>query len=674
MSEVSLSVLAEASEEEVELRQQKGNAFTRYCHRFWRRDRLRRLLPPLAWIPKYNAKCFFGDIIAGLSVGLTLVPQSLANAKIAHLPLQYGLYSAFMGPFIYSILGTSKDAAVGPTAIVSLIVAGYSRDPMRSPGYAALIAFCSGVILIAMFLLNLGFVVQFIPLPVISAFTSAGAILIINAQIRSWLGLTGVRPDFFDSVYDTFSKLPETRKWDATLGVVCMAFLVAIKQLKERLVDPRERAAPSSRLRRVLLRVAGVACTARNAAVVLLSAAVAATLGAGDGGAGDGSGGAFIQTHSVPHGLPAFRPPTLPVAMSVGNQTVYQEPVAVFKEVGVGLLVVSFVCALEQIAVTKTLARKNGYRVDTTQELLAIGASNVLGSLFGSFPVTGSMSRSAIASSSGMATPAGGIVSGAVSLLALAFLTPYFVYIPQAALAAVVIVAAADVIDVMILRSLWISRRFELIPYVVTFVLCLPWGIEYGIMAGTALNIVMALYPMSRPALSVRQTRSPGANGLQEPDDLALAAGSKAPITLIQLNPGLLFPGSEYIYDKVMKYGPLQTPPCSVLLDCVHCSDLDFTAIQALRALSHQFKSRSQRLVMVNLKVCLRDTLIKANLENVDIAKDISDGKNLLRNAAAGASEMVIQDLKFPSASENVNAGYSNAAFEEGASSFRSLR
>ncbi|XP_051491117.1 sodium-independent sulfate anion transporter isoform X8 [Apus apus] len=191
-----------------------------------------RWLPALRWLPRYSLAWLQLDLMAGLTVGLTVVPQALAYAEVAGLPLQYGLYSSFTGCFVYCFLGTAKDVTLGPTAIMSLLVSSYA---FHEPVYAVLLAFLSGCIQLAMGLLHLGFLLDFISCPVIKGFTSAASITISFNQVKNILGLQGIPRQFFLQVYETLRRIGETRAGDAVLGLACLAALAGLQAMKSRL-------------------------------------------------------------------------------------------------------------------------------------------------------------------------------------------------------------------------------------------------------------------------------------------------------------------------------------------------------------------------------------------------------------------------------------------------------
>ncbi|XP_057357761.1 sodium-independent sulfate anion transporter isoform X2 [Manis pentadactyla] len=401
---------------------------------------LQRRLPILAWLPDYSLQWLKMDFIAGLSVGLTVIPQALAYAEVAGLPPQYGLYSAFMGCFVYFFLGTSRDVTLGPTAIMSLLVSFYT---FHAPAYAVLLAFLSGCIQLAMGFLHLGFLLDFISCPVIKGFTSAATITIGFGQIKNLLGLQNIPRQFFLQVYHTFRNIGETRAGDATLGLVCMVLLLVLKLMHDHVPPVHPEMPPGVRLSHGLV---WTATTARNALVVSFAALVAYSF--------EVTGyQPFVLTGEIVKGLPPVQTPPFSVTTANGTAS-FTEMV---KGMGAGLAVVPLMGLLESIAVAKSFASQNNYRIDTNQELLAIGLTNMLGSLVSSYPVTGSFGRTAVNAQSGVCTPAGGLVTG-----------------------------------------------LDVLPLCVTFLLCF-WEMQYGILAGALVSTLILLHSVARPRMQVSE-------------------------------------------------------------------------------------------------------------------------------------------------------------------------
>lgn len=256
---------------------------------------VRTYFPITTWLPNYTCDSLIRDIIAGLTVGLMLVPQGLAYATIAGLPLQYGLYSAYMGCFVYCVFGGSKDVTLGPTAIMSLMVSRHARG---EPSYAIALTFYCGIVQLFMGLLRLGFLVRFISLPVISGFVSAAAITIGCGQLKSLFGLKNIPRDFIPNLYQTFKHIGETNPWDLTLGSCCMVILIILMKLNRIKWHEDE---DVTKLQRVCRKFLWIISTARNALVVLLAAAVAKAV---ESVANDDK---FSLTAKVNPGIPDFK-------------------------------------------------------------------------------------------------------------------------------------------------------------------------------------------------------------------------------------------------------------------------------------------------------------------------------------------------------------------------------
>ncbi|XP_032055537.1 sodium-independent sulfate anion transporter isoform X3 [Aythya fuligula] len=454
---------------------------------------LRRRLPVLGWLPRYSPGWLQLDLIAGVTVGLTVVPQALAYAEVAGLPPQYGLYSSFVGCFVYCFLGTAKDVTLGPTAIMSLLVSSYA---FHDPVYAVLLTFLSGCIQLAMGLLHLGFLLDFISCPVIKGFTSAASITISFNQVKNILGLHGIPRQFFLQVYETLRRIGETRPGDAILGLVCLAALAGLREMKSRL------------------------------------------------------------------------PPAS-----------HTEPLATRAS-----YLIVWTCAT---------ASQNDYRIDPNQELLAIGFANVLGSFFSSYPITGSFGRTAVNAQTGVCTPAGGLVTGALVLLSLAYLTSLFYYIPKAALAAVIISAVVPMFDAGIFRTLWRVKRLDLVPLCVTFLFCF-WEVQYGIVAGVLVSGILLLYSIARPPLKV------------------LGQGT----LLVQPGSSLHFPAIEHLRDVICSRALSAAPsPCSIILDCHHISSIDYTVVVGLAELLQELRKHGISLAFCSLQDQVLRALLAADLE-----------------------------------------------------------
>ncbi|XP_043924013.1 sodium-independent sulfate anion transporter [Protopterus annectens] len=540
-------------------------------------ETLKKCLPILQWLPEYSFQWLQLDFIAGLTVGLTVVPQSLAYADVAGLPVQYGLYSSFMGCFVYCLLGTSKDVTLGPTAIMSLLVYYYA---FQDPVYAVLLTFLSGCIQLAMGILQLGFLVDFISYPVIKGFTSAAALTIGFGQVKNILGLHGIPQEFFQQIYYTFKYISETSVGDVTLGLVCILLLLLLSMMKK---HPPKSQQEVPLFIRLCNTVVAFSATARNALIVVSAGLVAYSF--------EITGfQPFDLTGRTAEGLPSFQLPKF--SEIVSNTTVtFSDIVA---EIGPGLAVIPLMGLLESIAIAKAFGSKNDYRIDPNQELLAIGLTNFLGSFVSSYPVTGSFGRTAVNSQTGVCTPAGGLVTGIIVLLSLAFLTPLFFYIPKAALAAVIICAVAPMFDLKIALTLWKVKKVDLLPFFATFFLCL-WEIQYGILVGIGVSGIILLYNVARPKAKV---------SVFEHGTL-----------VVHLQSGLNFPAVEHVSHLIYENALGVSSPRNVVLDCTHVCYIDYTVLNGLRDLLFKFHRKGVSLVFSNVQREILKVLLTAQLD-----------------------------------------------------------
>ncbi|XP_008827069.1 sodium-independent sulfate anion transporter isoform X1 [Nannospalax galili] len=552
---------------------------------------LQQRLPILAWLPNYSIQWLKMDFIAGLSVGLTVIPQALAYAEVAGLPPQYGLYSAFMGCFVYLFLGTSRDVTLGPTAIMSLLVSFYT---FHEPAYAVLLAFLSGCIQLAMGFLHLGFLLDFISCPVINGFTSAASITIGFGQIKNLLGLQNIPRQFFLQVYHTFLHVGETRMGDAVLGLVCMMLLFLLKLMRDHMSPVHPDMPLSVRFSQGLV---WTAATARNALVVSFAALVAYSF--------EVMGyQPFVLTGETAKGLPSVRAP--PFSVTTNNRTIsFTEMV---QDMGTGLAVVPLIGLLESIAVAKSFASKNNYHVNANQELLAIGLTNVLGSLVSAYPVTGSFGRTAVNAQSGVCTPGGGLVTGVLVLLSLCYLTSLFSYIPKAALAAVIIMAVAPLFDAKIFRTLWRVKRLDLLPLCMTFLLCF-WEVQYGILAGTLVSLFILLHSVARPKIQV----------------------SEGPVLVLQPASGLHFPAIDALREAILSRALEASPQRCTVLECTHISSIDYTVVLGLGDLLEDLHKQGIMLAFAGLQVPVLRTLLAADLKGFQHFTTLEEAENHLQ-------------------------------------------
>ncbi|QDS67690.1 hypothetical protein FKW77_005342 [Venturia effusa] len=437
---------------------------------------LSSLFPFSRWIFSYNLRWLLGDMIAGITVGLVVIPQGMAYAKLAGLPVQFGLYTSFMGALVYWIFGTSKDINIGPVAVLSMMTGEIVTDaqevlPREYERYviASALAVLSGLLVTLVGLLRLGWLVNFIALPAVSAFITGSGITISLGQIPTMLGMRGAPSG--DAAYlmfiHIFTHLHEVRL-DAVVGISALASLYAIKWSGER---ASKKWPARSKLFFFL------SCL-RTVFILLLFTLMS-----------------FLVNHQhrqkprfsligfVPSG---FRDAALP-----------KMDVTLIKTLMPSLPAILVVLLIEHISIAKSFGRINNYTIDPSQEILAIGVSNALGPFLGAFPATGSFTRTAIKSKAGVKTPFAGVIAAGLVLLAIYALTPVFFYVPTSSLAAIIVHAVGDLITPpSTLIMYWKISPIDLIIFLVGLTVIIFSSIEDGVFAMIALSAALLLFRM----------------------------------------------------------------------------------------------------------------------------------------------------------------------------------
>jgi sodium-independent sulfate anion transporter 11 len=338
--------------------------------------------------------------------------------------------------------------------------------------------------------------------------------------------------------------------WDIVIGVSCVILVMALRYLKTHVQSWNDSDRHKSRRQIVARKFLWFIATGRNALVVVVAALIGGVL------VSQNLGDKIKLVKNVKEGLPPIINPMATSNYSFKDAMSYLDA---------SLAVVPLIGFLEAISIAQAFARENSYRVDASQELIALGVSNVLGSFVKAYPATGSFSRTAVNSQSGVRTPAGGIITGGVVLLALAFLTPLFYYIPQAALAAIIITAVLHMVNVRILLQIWKINCLELIPWLVCFAGTLFLGIKYGVLIATGFHLIFPLYKLVFPSTSYTKRGNVG---------------------ILVLNSLITYPGFDRVKTILHEWeDKSRTEGCLVsvfVLDCGQMLEIDFTVIQVI--------------------------------------------------------------------------------------------
>jgi SulP family sulfate permease len=420
---------------------------------------IKQLLPILSWLPNYAKKDFIADMPAGITVGIMLVPQGMAYALIAGLPMEYGLYASLVPQIIYAITGTSRQLSVGPVAMDSLLVAAGlgAISAIGSDRYIELaigLALLMGAIQLLLGILRAGFLVNFLSRPIISGFTSAAALIIGANQISNLFGVDIPRNNQIHKfIYSASEVFTEIHLSTVLIGLVAIVMLVVISKYREIIKIP--------------------------AALIVVVAGILFVWGTGLANEG-------VQVVGVvPSGLPSFSVP------SIGVSDIQQ-----LLPIAITLALIAF---MEAYSIAKAIEEKHDYKIDANQELRALGLSNIFGALFQSYPTTGGFSRSAVNDKAGAVTPMSSLIAAALIALTLLFLTPVFYYLPKAVLAAIVMVAVAGLVDVKLPVMLWKSHKVEAVLLLATFLVTATIGMTQGIATGVSLSLIVLVYRQMRP-------------------------------------------------------------------------------------------------------------------------------------------------------------------------------
>ncbi|KAL7929025.1 sulfate transporter family domain-containing protein [Trichoderma chlorosporum] len=431
---------------------------------------VKSLFPFISWLPYYNLQWFAGDVVAGITIGAVLVPQGMAYALLANLPPQFGLYSSFMGPITYWIFGTSKDISIGPVAVLSTVVGTVVADvggDLPPNIIATAFAVITGGIVLGIGLLRLGWVVDLISITSLSAFMTGSAITIGASQLPSLFGITGFsnRDPAYMVIINTLKHLPET-KLDAAIGLTALFFLYLIRYSLTRAAERW----PAHK------RIIFFLNTMRTVFVILLYTMISWLINK------DRRLHPAVRVlGTVPKGFKHNGVPEIPPGLVSSFAS----------HLPAGIIVM----LVEHIAISKSFGRVNNYTIDPSQEMVAIGMTNLLGSFLGAYPSTGSFSRTAIKSKAGVRTPAAGLVTGLVVLLATYLLTAVFFYIPNAVLAAVIIHAVGDLITPPnTLYQFWRVSPIEVFIFFIGVFISVFAQIEDGLYATVCISAAVLIY------------------------------------------------------------------------------------------------------------------------------------------------------------------------------------
>ena len=539
---------------------------------------IKKIIPILEWLPNYEKSFLKGDLIAGITVGIILIPQGIAYALIAGLPPIYGLYCALVPQVIYAIFGSARQVAIGPVAMDSLIVAtGVSTLALAgSESYieiAILLAFMVGTIQFVLGIFSLGFIVNFLSRPVITGFTSAVALIIGINQFRNLLGVDFVQSDQIHELLEdiwmkfSFYNLPTT-----IIGMIAVAIIFVFRKIDKRI--------PSA-LIVVVLGIVIMRFFGKNLTDV-----------------------SIVQ--NIPSGLPSFGIPTIEL-----------EQIRELFPIALTLVMVGY---LETISIGKSQETKQDvYKVRPNQELIALGLSNIFGSFFKAYPTASSFSRSAINQESGAKTGMAAFISVVMVIITLLFLTPLFYYLPKAILAAIIIVAVFALVNIKEAVFLWRANNLDFWLLISTFIATLFFGIEYGITVGVGLSLIVLIFRTSRPYV-VELGKVPDANFYRNKERFEEVIIDDD-ILVFRFDAQLFYANSSYFREKMDEMADKKGKALKlIVLDSESINRTDSTGVEMLKERIKFYQKKGVLFYFAGAKGPLRDALFKGGLlEIIDV-------------------------------------------------------
>jgi len=536
---------------------------------------LKKIIPIFEWLPNYNKSLFKDDLVAGIIVGIVLIPQGIAYALIAGLPPIYGLYCALVPQVMYAIFGTSRQVAVGPVAMDSLIVAtGVSTLALAgSDSYisiAILLALLVGLIQFFMGVFRLGFIVNFLSKPVITGFTSAIAIII---GLNQFGNLFGVQFDQSDQVQylvkDIWFQLGNYNYHTTIIGCISVVLILFFRSINKKIP---------------------------NALIVVILGILSIKFY-----------GKYLEDVSIirdiPSGLPSFGIPNFDI-----------DQIRELLPIAVTLVMVGY---LEIISIGKSLeAKQEAYRIRPNQELIALGLSNLVGSLFQAYPVSSSFSRSAVNQESGAKTGMAALISVVMVLLTVLFLTPLFYYLPKTVLAAIIIVAVFGLINVKEALYLWKVNQLDFWLMLATFIGTLLLGIEFGIIVGVGLSLIVLIFRTSRPYI-VELGKVPNSNFYRNKNRFEEVI-IESDILIFRFDAQLFYANSTYFRDKLDTMASKKGAVLKlIVLDAESINRVDSTGIEMLKERIRYYQKKEISFFLAGVKGPVRDDLFRSEILSI---------------------------------------------------------
>ncbi|KGD66277.1 sulfate transporter [Alcanivorax nanhaiticus] len=536
------------------------------------------------WLPDYNRQTAAQDGVAAIIVTIMLIPQSLAYAMLAGLPPEVGLYASILPLVAYALFGTSRTLAVGPVAVASLMTAAAASE-IAAAGTteyltaAILLATLSGLFLVVMALLRLGWIASLLSHPVVSGFITASGLLIAASQLKHLLGIPISGHNLYELALSLYRNLGAIHWPTVALGGGATLFLFWVRKA----------------FKPLLLKTgftpfwADLTSKAGPVLAVLVTTLLTATLRLDEGG--------LAIVGDIPSGLPGLVMPSLNPGL--------------WKSLLVPAILISLIGFVESISVAQTLAAKRRQRINPDQELMGLGSANLASAFSGGFPVTGGFSRSVVNFDAGAQTPMAGVFTAVGIALTALFLTGLFVYLPKATLAATIVVAVLSLVDLGTLKHTWHFSRLDFTAMLITILGVLGVGVEAGVMAGVISSLALYLYRTNQPHVA-EIGQVPGTEHFRNVQRHEVRVSPT--ILSLRIDEALYFANIRRLEDQIYD-AALQRPQIDhVILNGAAINHLDASAVDGLLSLNQRLSDAGVTLHFSEIKGPVMDQLKRANI------------------------------------------------------------
>jgi SulP family sulfate permease len=548
-----------------------------------------KFVPILEQIEGYDSAKFSRDLIAAIVVTIMLIPQSLAYAMLAGLPPQIGLYASILPLLAYAIFGSCRTLAVGPVAIASLMTASALAQVTQQGivGYlegAMLLALLSGVFLLLLGVLRLGFLSHFLSHSVVVGFITASGLVIALSQLKHILGVSAQGHNFVEVAYSISQKIGDFNPYTLAIGIGSFIFLFWARRGAASLLS---KLGVEEGLAMTLAKVAPVLGVAGTTLLVSILAL-------------DSKGVAIVGV--IPTGIPLL---SLPSVSFEG-----------IKALILPAIFISIIGYVESVSVGKTLSAKKKQKIDGDQELIGLGAANLAAGISGGFPVTGGFARSVVNFDAGAETQFAGVFTAVGITLAALFLTPLLHYLPIAMLAATIMVAVLSLVNFSIFKESWVFSKSDFAATVITVTLTLIAGVEIGVASGITTSILLHLYHTSKPHIAeiglLPQTQH--FRNIKHFD-----VETNTCIVSLRIDESLMFSNVGYLEDYLDNLLIDRPKVSDVILHCGAINTVDLSALEMLEKQNERFLEQSKRLHLSQLKIP-----VKAQLDKVGFIERLS--------------------------------------------------